>query len=225
MHLNNSREAYEKRKELGAKKQKEPWSAKDFITVSLSVLAFIVAAGSAYFGWVRQSDELIMTFSSYPAITRIDNKLQLSEFRVVLMNSGNRAAVVHYVWLLMDQTTLGASNTECPNREDVGIDVVSVVLKEKEIVEKSIQSKAISQDGPAALVVSDQNIRNDIFPLEVCLDVSFSTPSETLQAKRITVIRDEHYSFTRGFDRSKIKERTRNVPVVLVKRRGNIFTD
>lgn len=166
-----------------------------------------------------------MIFSSTPAVVRKDNKLELSGFRVVYMNGGNRSAVVHYVWLLADQTTPGASDNGCPNAEEVGLDGDSVVLKEKEIVEKPIRSRDVFDEKAATLVVSDQNVRNDVFPLEVCVSVWFSTPSETLQAKRITLIRDEHYSLTRGFDYSVKEVKKRNIPVVLVKRRGNIFTD
>ncbi len=70
---------------------------KDAITITLSVLAFILSGLAFYFNLLRTTDELSVVAASIPELTmRNDGRMEFSapELSVVFINSGNRPTAI-----------------------------------------------------------------------------------------------------------------------------------
>jgi len=199
-------------------------TVKDWITLTLSVLAFLISVVTAYFNLVRQTDDLRLVISATPGTFINDNRIELSEFTVSLINAGNRNAIVHYIWVLIDQTTEGKAQTNCAQGTEVGVDGQPLIIKEKEILPKQIQAVPMAGGDKPGVPITAENLQRGYFPYEVCLGFFLSTPSETMIYRRVSIIRSSRYDLNGGFsdnDGEKAKDRA----VVLIKRNGNIFLD
>jgi hypothetical protein len=214
---------YRKRKEAKRPKEKVKLTMKDWITTTLSILAFLLSTISAYFTSLRQSDRLSIILSSTPAIFIQDKKIVPSSFLAVFVNSGNRAAVVHHMILAVDQETPGRDRANCPKAIFAGWDVEGLVVKEKEIANKLVKLGGAGGIDPK-IPISEENLKRGTFPLEVCLSVRLSTPSQAMIEKRVSIIRDENFSVARGFSVTTAEGYALG-PFVLVARSGNIFMD
>jgi hypothetical protein len=78
---------------------------KDVVTISLATLAFLVSASTAYFNWVRVSEDVSVIINRVPVVVRNVPNYDLLVLRyetdVVLINSGNKPAVVMSASLLI----------------------------------------------------------------------------------------------------------------------------
>src|SRR5262245_22304682 len=102
--------------EAESKLQKRRFEPKDYLTVTLSTLAFIVSAGSAYINIVKTDESVILVSHTEPFVSLKDNKLVLSresEGRIALINSGNRTVIVSDVVLFYLQPAEASKPAVC----------------------------------------------------------------------------------------------------------------
>ena len=209
-----------------AESSKLTW--RDFLTLTLSVLAFLMSLATAYLTIIRQTDELRLVISSAPATFIEKRRIELGDFSVSYINSGNRSAVIHYIWVIIDQETPGPSSN-CARGREAGFDPTAVVIKEKEVVATRIKAHRVDvkseKDERIGVPLTNENLKSGYFPYEVCLGFFISTPSQVMVKRTVSVFKTDKYDLVNGFVGQSSDEKKTDRPLVLIRRTGNIFTD
>jgi hypothetical protein len=201
---------------------------REVLSMTLSVLAFILSIGTAYFTIVRQLDELSLVIPTFPAIMTGSNYFEVNNFDLTFMNSGTRAAVIELIYLAVDQQSPGDTPTNCSKGVTVGVDLLSLTIKEGDIVTKTFQAQPagtgqLDQHG-IKVPLLDENISRGVFPLEVCLGLQIFTPSQARLSKTVSVLKADAFSVTSGFtSTSHVTEPMDRIP--LIRKIGTIFYD
>jgi hypothetical protein len=218
--------AYEKRK-ADAVPTKEKWTAKDWITTSLSVFALVISVITAYYGSIRLVDEIRAVIENNPVIN-VDFVTSTITLRgdpaFVLINSGTRAAAMLGVVMEFGDTKA----QECEGRF-VDTDFGPLVLKEKEIVRKSIKLKPDISAGPGAKREDDGSVvlpmplasyNQKQYEATLCLRFRLATPAQYVAEARVPLgtVRSSSLGASGGSYPIQVK------PVVIWKQTGNIFT-
>jgi hypothetical protein len=182
------REAYENRKKKEAPKQK--WTARDFVSLTVSVIALIISGGSVYFTLLRQIDDVSMVVGGMPMADWVDGKalsIEANEFNVTFMNTGTRSVVVN--WLAVDYAQPIYDDEGCARHAtSFTTDLQPLVIKEKEIVVKKIKIADASHglfginaerlsSNKYTFKLLDHNRGKDTVRTEICITVSLTTPS------------------------------------------------
>jgi hypothetical protein len=182
------------------------FSGKDWVALSFSALALTISAGSAYFSIVWQTDNVSLVFQSPPIISMFSENLYIEKpvgYPMVLINSGNRAVAISWITFLVFQHKKQLAE-QCQGDEGeiataFQTDFEPMVLKEKEVAIKTlrvtraeIEKSAIEEtdiNGEAFLrfPVKKELKGSDYLPVEVCLEVSVSTPSLAYHSTKIQV--------------------------------------
>jgi hypothetical protein len=202
---------------------------KELVSVGIAMLALVISAVTAYFNIVRRSDEVSIVIPTFPGHWIEGKNLILSEFTIVLINTGDRDAVLDLIWLTVDQTTPGHDATDCKKGESVGVDGEPVVIKAKSAISKRFNPIALSDEkGEKSTIevkLSEENIRNESFPLEVCIDLQISTPAEALTWKTISISRSEQFRKDGKHVNPGFVSHDTTRPIVIVRHVGSIFGD
>lgn len=110
----------------------------DVLTLTVSMLALLVSVLTTYYTIVRQADDLNVIVDSVPAVNVAGNQLKLGNASIVLMNDGNRPAVVNTIWLYLEQKAPPASSTgsqkACASNSAYAVDITPISVKENAVV-------------------------------------------------------------------------------------------
>jgi hypothetical protein len=217
--------------------KKSGFTAKDWVAVTISVLALSVSAGSAYLNAILKVEHVSLTTRYSPFVKRIGDKLvtRNEENSVVFVNSGNRPVVIFGLDVLFIQhpdrlafNCYGDSSEAAEGQFETNL--LPFVVKENEIAIKSFKIGARHpygrrrEEGPDSnsfAIMEELKARTHV-PVEVCFDVELSTPSMQRHSQRVSVHKydvGEQYSFS-GDD---VAEHFSNQPSILVDRKLNIF--
>jgi hypothetical protein len=180
---------------------------KDWITLTLSILAFGISAGSAYYNIVRQSDHVRILIHTTPFITLDQDRTRFAaepNETVLFINSGNRTAAITAVDLRVDQDR--AKPEECGATAGIQLeyDIEPLVLKPGEIVAKTMKLKgkrppeyigvdplAVNANGFVTFPVSNENMARDTLWIRVCMEIWVVTPDEYRSFTQIELYRSE----------------------------------
>ena len=107
---------------------------KDYLTITISLLALTISAAIGYFNIVRTKESISLISDTEPGLFIAKNGSLVTQsdsgWQVVFVNSGNRPAVISSVTLLYTQPVSG-SGVSCNVEEGVAIstDLKSAVVK------------------------------------------------------------------------------------------------
>jgi hypothetical protein len=147
--VNEQLEAFRKRLR-GPDPQPQPRErikAREWVTIFVSLTALALSLVTAYFGVVRQVEELrIFTATTIPMVKWLDDgRLQLDgPLDIAFLNTGTRPVVIlaAYLFLVTDQDDEISKAEPCNDfRGGYPFDLDSFVLKEKESVTKLLKLK------------------------------------------------------------------------------------
>jgi hypothetical protein len=195
----------------------------------LATLSAVLSVGTAYFTIYRRIDNLSLVVPGPPAIEVQDNKFKLGNPKISIINNGDRPAVVHLIWILLDQQSAFVSYQHCKAKDpEIAADIRQFLVKEKSVVPRDVIGSTISPDKPIPKIeatISKENLAKRKFPLEVCIDIQFSTPSKAFIMTRISLVRDKLFSIDTGFSEASTSANDASTPFLLYYRNGNIFQD
>lgn len=161
---------------------------KEWITIPVSMLALLISAGTAYLNLIRQTDDVSFILTTWPSIQVTRESIILpSSFSMSFINSGNRAAVIHEMKVMLDQVTEEGSRFAgtCPSGEPINNDFEGMILKEKEILSKVVTLANPRRETTAANALSEKQR----VPVELCFNFLVSTPTIALKRRVVPVLR------------------------------------
>jgi hypothetical protein len=210
---------------------------KDWITLTLSILAFLVSAGTAYFNLVRREDNVSVVASSEPFAVRMDKERLVvkshGQTRISFINSGTRPAVILQVMLLYTQRRL-TGRDECEFDQSIWLmtDLEPVVVKQNEVVTRIVnltngpwyenQKIKREDDGQFSFPIDEQHKESDVFPMEICLQAHLVTPSTVVYRNKST-FRYSVQGLGRWFWSFDGEGPTSQKPHLLLQESGTIF--
>jgi hypothetical protein len=171
---------------------KSAFSAKDWVSLTLSMLAFGLSVATAYYNIWRQEDNVGVVAHLPPyAVRTAKDRLSVerdAETQLAFLNSGNRPVAIMAVVLSYVQSRL-KDDEECPfdSATRLATDFKPLVVKPNEVVTALVKfgdavwydNSNIKREGSNRLSwpVLDDNREKARFPMEICLEVMLSTPS------------------------------------------------
>jgi hypothetical protein len=224
--------------------EKTKAAIKDWIAISLSVLALFISLITAYFNLVRQIDDLSTIIEGYPlpGVATDPARLIVSgEISVLFINSGNRPSAISGIGYHVEQwpdSPHDGSESCYINSVSFDTDHQPIVVKQNEIVAAKVRLKrgpyaeaAKLQDeegGGFSFPVSDENLRSGEYTLTVCLSFVISTPSVGtkpvfLKLQRYVLRNQPGTYFIRVAEGKRSIFRGTQQPEVLLRRFGTIF--
>lgn len=217
------------------------FTAKDWVTLSLSLLALTVSAGSAYFSIVQRTDDIGLVFRSPPLVQMHGDQLILEKalgYPTVLINSGNRPAVVSSINMQIFQAKT-ASDVACSGRQMTAFqsDFNAIVVKDKEVTavtlrllrprfESTLAKEVILEKSTFFQFPLNEELKSEKYiTVEACLEVEISTPSLAYHSAKIRVatLTVDRTGIYLGGD--KVSPGWVPRPHVIYKHSGTIFTD
>jgi hypothetical protein len=126
-------------------------SFKDLVSITLSLLAFIISAGSAYFNIVRQIDDVRVTVGDGPYLF-LDDRGRTALFgdqQITVINSGNRSAAITDVTLVVSKGSEKLESvSECTKPETISMYYATdgFVIKPGEITVQKFLQPAFPQE-------------------------------------------------------------------------------
>jgi hypothetical protein len=215
------------------------WSCgKDWITLTISVLALGASGLTIYFNMIRQRDDLRVVLSSLPKLdVDLDRNLgTLSEDKMTLVfiNSGTRPVII----LGVEYVVGAISNPPDEGRDCWGPKLFTesevVVVKEKEIVTKQMrllpevlttygdrENFRVAKGGK--LTFSTGRQADEDYRAAICLKFSIATPSVSSVSK--TIIAAKHMFSPQGGGGGGCDcENAPKAPIVIWEQTGSIFS-
>jgi hypothetical protein len=213
------------------------FTPKDWIAITISILALVVSAGSAYYNVIQKLERVSLSVQFAPMLSKKGNVLtpRDEETYAVFINSGNRpATIVNLEVLFVQHRDRLEFNCypEIPYDEQIiyRTDLKPFVLKENEIVVKTVKLGPRIIPGqrttPGAQVTPFPVMKTltgqSEVSIEVCFDVSLLTPSLIDVRERVSVMKYDVAEWG-SFYGSDIAELLPNTPTLLINRRMTIF--
>jgi hypothetical protein len=209
---------------------------QDWITLSVSVLAFIISVGTTYFTFLRQEDDVSVVFGTFPLVYMADKdhlRLEKSKTDFVFINSGTRTAAIIDVHLFFLQHRGAPKCAEVPFGSGTIFETnfEPVVIKKEEIVVRSVlatepkSSSDIARSGSGAYLfpVAEEGRETDSVNVESCAQIFLSTPSGAQYAVQVTVSKYKALANDFVYRPYEVGAFDWTKPQVLVKHSGNIF--
>jgi hypothetical protein len=210
---------------------------KDWITIVLAVLAFGLSSITAYYGFIRTTDEISVVMETIPFIDvmREEKKVVVTRsLRLLFINSGSRPAIILGVDVQVDETDLDkgpltrkACEGDVPRRW-LGTTLEPFVIKEKEIIEKrfevapSMESKVGEQKINVVLPTPQWFGPQSSYAGRLCLTFRLVTPARSDIVKdaevQTQVVSQPTGSIVGGYTLQKR-------PLPLWRERGTVFGD
>jgi hypothetical protein len=157
---------------------KNKMALKDWVTLSLSLMALLISGVTAYFSIIRQVDDLrvIVEGSAYEDHDkdeiRVSTKIPLT---MTFANLGNRPAAVTSMWLWLNQPKTYDERQECFGEQpkiQAGFDVQPFIVEGGKIATQiaSIKAEKFSVD------ISEDNHRSPLhYVTESCITFTIIT--------------------------------------------------
>lgn len=143
--MNEQLEVFRRRlRGSGAPEQtRERIKGKEWVAILISIAALGLSAVTAYFSFVRQSEEMRVFLGQIPLLTRADDGRLLLEgnLDIAFMNTGTRPIIIKLVGLLIEDISKRGGDSD-PCGLSFGsrlFEVDSFVVKEKESVSKLLR--------------------------------------------------------------------------------------
>jgi hypothetical protein len=208
-------------------------TAKDWITITLSSLALVISASSAYYNILRQQDDLRVVIGEAPGIfydTNARNIAIIGGQGLTFINSGNRAAAIMNVSLVIATPLKDENSPKCSTTSTYELRYLfePFVMKPGELTVKSLQDMPIGSIRP-----SDPRVRllpHELFDIKlhdhiiICLFFEVETPS-SFNAKVEVILYDTNFLSEKEFDETQwpvpVKDGT--PPAILIQKTGSIF--
>ena len=188
-------EAFRTRLRGSTKPQKKERKAREWFAILVSISALAVSITTAYFGTIRQVEELhIFVGNSIPTASWTDDgRLQIEgALDLAFLNTGTRPILILSADLLINQDEEIRSDDQCNfHWAGVPLDLNSFVVKEKESVAKLINLKLdphllaigeVTKDGRIILRPSKTVPPKAV---EICVRIAGATPSRPLLSAEI----------------------------------------
>jgi hypothetical protein len=213
-------------------------SAKDVLTIGMSVLALVVSGITLYLNSIQTTDQLAVVAAATPELSvRQDGRLQLADadVSVLFVNSGNRPAAITSFFVTMSQLRKDGIPTgeECldemvyeDHTKSYRTDFVPLVLKEKEVTLRQVRLVPKGKEPDLAFPIARDNRGEKNFSVVMCFNVEATTVSDT-NVYRYQIVRRWQVSKTspkEGYDVSSEHPNT-GKPLPIYYRRGTIFSD
>lgn len=214
----------------GAQKPKEKWfTPKDWATLTIAILALIVAALSllvsgttGFLTLIRQTESLSAVFVGYPAPSTGPEGIELNSDKLVavLMNSGSQPVTVYSATLFVDQSYIYPSDTICNNGVELPMSMEPLVLRGKDtgsisakITQPLPRNTTLKGSDKFHVQLDSKNKSKDEFWVQICFLVWFITPSHsaigtkvslgTFLVKRTATGMVNYYDYTDGREKPK----------------------
>lgn len=173
---------------------KSGFTAKDWITLTISLVALMISAISSYFNTFQKAERVAVTMRDIAKPYRNVDRLvvrQDDEHSVIFINSGNRPVTIVAMHILFvqhrDPKTFACLNMDNrgPDSGEFETTLAPFVIKENEVVIKTFKIGPRSPDGVGRITGADASSfgileelkRNEEISLEVCLSFEMSTPT------------------------------------------------
>ena len=215
-------------------------SIKDVLTVTLSILAFILSVGTVYFNILRTEESVSVIGSKEPIARLSSGDFSYippgEEGELIFINSGNRFVVIRSIVLSYTQPK-ATTKPSCPILSSVHFetDFAPTVLKPNDVIVSKVritrstrlETRNISAtrrtDGALSFPLSSDNLSKAEVLIDICLSVYLSTPTTALQIARVPVHR--YHSSLNAFSYDpKDRRELFGEPVALVRKTGTIFS-
>jgi hypothetical protein len=216
---------------------KNGFAPKDWVAVTISVLALIVSGGTAYFNVIQKVENVSVTVRYTPSVDKDGDKLAVrpETYSVFFINSGNRPVTIFGMSVLFVQHKERLAFNCYPETIEAAAgqfdtDLEPFVVKENEVAIKSFkigarhpygQQRVEGPDASSFLIIDELKQLKDI-PIEICLDVELSTPTLKYYSQRVSLLKIDvaDWGYFYGDD---IAARTPNTPAILIDRKTTIF--
>jgi hypothetical protein len=209
---------------------------KDWVTLTLSILAFAVSVVSVYFSVVRQEDYLSVLFSSNPQVIKEDKEyLMIAENKtdLIFINAGNRDAAVMSVsiFIVQEHYQSSCANTLFGSGPTFATDFEPLVVKAKEIAVRTAKitgplfESGVTRNkfGTLHFPILSENKDKDSIQIEVCANIYLSTPSTPHEAVQVQVFKYSAMANETSYDPIEAEKYDSGRPQVLVKNSTTIF--
>ncbi|MCK1287537.1 hypothetical protein IVB41_26890 [Bradyrhizobium sp. 44] len=190
-------EQYQKRKEATKPREIAKLTVKDWITTTLSVLAFLVSISTTYFTLVRKEDDFSVFISPAGYVNTANKQLDFSlRTDFAFINTGNRPVSLTDVILMVHQPKLveGDLEPDCKSGEQslIPFDVDAFTIKPGEIVPKKYLLPSRSDDEEAkslraVVKISEKNLERKEPVFGTCLWISYITADGKSRGRQIPV--------------------------------------
>jgi hypothetical protein len=215
-----------------AKPEKNKMTPKDWLTIGLSSLAFLVSAANVYYNVILLEENLSVVFPFPPMAIRADNDTLSVTSRpanLVFINSGNRSVAITSVEMFYQQDPAETARDQCQEGDVIdrfSMDFEPIVVKGKDVVIQQVQIDDDSnrytnqivrvQPGKYSFPVLEENKSKSNFPIQVCLVVHLASPSIYWLISKAGVF--EYVVYERSVEIRDLRS-----PRVLLKKSGTIF--
>jgi hypothetical protein len=210
------------------------FAAKDRIATLIALFALGISGMTAYFNVIRTTDDLSVVAMSLPELRINPDKmleLSTSDVAVILINSGNRRAVISSFLVSVSQLRPDARfvGSECldelpmKDRTQVyGTGLDGLVVSDKEV---RTQRFTLTRNlGPVPFAMAPFNKNAKTFAVVVCFDIDAVTPS-TADISKYQIVRE--WNVTKGsegnYDVIVADEPDNKKPLQIYRRVGTIW--
>lgn len=156
--MNDQLEGYRKRKARSEETQpRAPMAAKDWATLTMSVIALVLAGTTTYFNFFRQTERLEAMVTGAPAASFPDQGIELNGMlELAFVNSGTRPIAVTNVSLSLNHEAAIVNNFyQCTGEfiSNINFDEDAFVVRPSEVLVKKFDvtnraERPISYKGP-----------------------------------------------------------------------------
>lgn len=227
--LNKRLEAFRNQLRGGASAAKQSMSFKDWWTVILSTLAFLISAASFYSNVLRQTDDVRVILETLPEIRFESNQLtSKGKTRIAFINAGNQSVAILRtfvtVWQKERPSLIGTPSCEgrrpILDKDEIETDLEPFVVKPGEVIIRDMKLKSPSSEPFNPGMVWPSPNRFYYHLVDTCLEFSFATPLKSNGFKTIGVGRRFMQGDPANVNRS---DDGRSSPYVLRQESSSIF--
>jgi hypothetical protein len=213
-------------------------TGKDWVTIILSTLAFLLSAGTAYFNIVRQEDNVSVTFGRVPSISISETNDRFliveDEVDLILINSGNRGVAISGLAMFVmqhDQHTRCKTATSGNDGAWFTYKIEPFIVKANDLEAKRLRiaqpysssETPKNKSGQYTFPFEEINKGRPEALIEICFAVFFTTPG---QSRGVEFVSGFKYKVTsRGYSYNPVDMARPpwNVPRILIKSWSSYF--
>jgi hypothetical protein len=181
---------------LGRSRDQKPTSTispKDYLAITISLVALAISAFTAYFTVVRQTDDLRVISTEHPHVRFSADKARAylgGTLSLSFINAGTRPAIIHKTHIVLYVFTEQKFEGFCPKtvRDDRRMvfetDMAPLVLRERDII-SAVVRPVVRRGPPDVTAEEDGSISFALPPgadyaaVHVCWQFFAATPSES----------------------------------------------
>lgn len=211
---------------------------KDWISITLSILALTVSLGSTYFTIFRETDDLRVIINVLPMLSEKDNRTTLYDDQdLTFINSGNRAAAVTRVALFVSKPLSQEDQNACTSIQMHTVFVVEYafepfVLRPGEIMVRKLTlprpdgkyMHEVKSAGRGKAVAGGEPITAGEI-VRACVRFTIATPDNFADEVWRLLFVEKLVKWGADFIPDTIPAYERSKPVILLKKSGTVFRE